>query len=233
MTLVAVTSLTACDAKAPSTNTAGPQPIASIQEIMQALVDPSADALWESVSTTVTSAGTDIKQPANNAEWIELRHLAVRVAEAANLLVSEGRVVAHAISKSDHLVAATLQIVHVFGLILLLTAQVILALRLFNLIFKLQPLPDIAQTALRIFWIGLALAFFSGALMFIASPKLYYFKWAFQLKMLLLAAGLIVQTTLLQRAVHRPSTALIRIAVTLSLLLWFGVGMAGRIIGFI
>jgi hypothetical protein len=143
--------------------------------------------------------------------------------------------IAHAISKSDHLVAATLQIVHVFGLILLLTAQLIIALRLLELAFKQLPRSHITAEATRIFWIGLALATISGILMFVATPKLYYFKWAFQLKMLLLVSALISQTTLFRHVVRHnfPSPGLARTAIGISLLLWFGVGMTGRIIGFI
>ncbi|WP_139826269.1 cytochrome c [Derxia lacustris] len=72
------------------------EPVASIQELMQSLVDPSADALWESVSTTVSAAGTEEHQPRSDAEWLELRFLALRLAEAGNLLAVDGRPVAHA-----------------------------------------------------------------------------------------------------------------------------------------
>lgn len=152
-----------------------------------------------------------------------------------NALLTEiqNSAIAHAISKSDHLVGAALQIVHVFGLILLLTAQVLITLRLLNLIFKQQPLPDITKTALRIFWLGLGIAALSGALMFIATPKLYYFKWIFQLKILLFAASLIIQVTVVRYALRNPSATLAKYSVAASLLLWFGVGMAGRIIGFV
>jgi hypothetical protein len=94
---VVALALTACGSKndTPAAATLL-QPVASIQEIMQAIVDPSADALWESVSSTVSSAGIEDKQPQNDAEWVELRHLALQIAEAGNLLVADGRVVAHA-----------------------------------------------------------------------------------------------------------------------------------------
>jgi hypothetical protein len=41
----------------------------SIQQTMDLLIDPSADALWESVGTSQTAAGTQIKAPKNDAEW--------------------------------------------------------------------------------------------------------------------------------------------------------------------
>lgn len=96
LAMMAALSLTACGDKQPTAAPPSPyQPVASIQEIMQAVVDPSADALWDAVSTTVTTAGEEKKQPRTAQEWIEVRHLAIRLVEASNLLVVDGRVVAH------------------------------------------------------------------------------------------------------------------------------------------
>jgi hypothetical protein len=109
LVFISVALLTACGTKNTPPVVATPQPVASIQEIMQAIVDPSADALWESVSSTVTSAGIEDKQPASEAEWLELRHLAIGIVEAANLLIADGRVVAHA--------GHTLEDAHVAGIL--------------------------------------------------------------------------------------------------------------------
>jgi hypothetical protein len=143
--------------------------------------------------------------------------------------------VAHAVSKSNHMVGAGLQIVHVLGFILLLAALLMLSLRLLGLILKKQPLPLVARDATRLIWVGLGAAVASGVLMFVSTPKLYYFNWAFELKMALFLAAIIVQLALFRRvaASESPSPALARTAVALSLLSWFGVGLAGRMIGFI
>lgn len=85
-----------------------PIPHASVQELMQMLVDPSADAIWESVQETVTAAGTESTQPQNDAEWLALRQHALRLIEAANLLQLEGRAVARP--------GATLEDAHVEGI---------------------------------------------------------------------------------------------------------------------
>ncbi|MFL6620961.1 MAG: cytochrome c [Povalibacter sp.] len=69
-------------------------PTASIQEIMNSQVDPAADFLWEAVSSETTAAGTVDHHPQNDAEWLELRHAAIRLVESSNLLVMEGRQVA-------------------------------------------------------------------------------------------------------------------------------------------
>ena len=82
--------------------------------------------------------------------------------------------------------------------------------------------------------VGLEMGVISGVLMFISSPRLYYYNKAFELKMLLLALAVLVQITL-QRTLVRaePAPGLARGSVVLALLCWFGVGLAGRIIGFI
>ncbi|WP_028311471.1 hypothetical protein [Derxia gummosa] len=102
--LVAALSLAACgpSASPPSTQAtpaaaaapAGYTPVATVQELMQGFVDPTADTLWESVSTTVTKAGVEEHRPQTDAEWHELSLLAMRLAEAGNLLALPDRKVA-------------------------------------------------------------------------------------------------------------------------------------------
>jgi hypothetical protein len=143
--------------------------------------------------------------------------------------------VAHAVSKSNHMVGAALQIIHVLGFILLLSSLVLISLRLLGLAFVGQPISRIGRDATRLIWVGLTLAVVSGTLMFVSSPRLYYYNPAFELKMLLLVVAVLVQVLLLRRvtANDSPTPALARTSVALSLLFWFGVGLAGRIIGFI
>jgi hypothetical protein len=72
------------------------KPSASIQDLMTSIVDPSADALWESVSTEMTSKGTEERQPRTEQEWLAVRHNAIALLEAGNLLMIDGRAVTHA-----------------------------------------------------------------------------------------------------------------------------------------
>jgi hypothetical protein len=67
------------------------QIIASIQELMDAVIDPSADALWDSVSITTTKKGTVFHQPHTDEEWQEARRHAIALIEGTNLLVMDGR----------------------------------------------------------------------------------------------------------------------------------------------
>jgi len=151
------------------------------------------------------------------------------------LTAIQNSTVAHAISKSNHMVAASLQIVHVIGFILLLSSIVLISLRLLGLAFTQQPISKVGRDSTRLIWIGLALTVASGTLMFVSSPRLYYYNPAFELKMLLLIAAVLIQVLLLRRvsASDSPTPALVRTTVALSLVSWFGVGLAGRIIGFI
>jgi hypothetical protein len=67
---------------------------AGIQDIMKDMIDPAADFLWESVSTTETAQGVEEKQPRSDEEWAEVRKHAIILAESANLLLLDGRHVA-------------------------------------------------------------------------------------------------------------------------------------------
>lgn len=66
-------------------------PYASIREIMEAEVDPAADAIWDSVQIEITVAGEQHKQPRNDKEWHAVRRSAVTLVESTNLLVADDR----------------------------------------------------------------------------------------------------------------------------------------------
>jgi uncharacterized protein DUF6644 len=141
----------------------------------------------------------------------------------------------HAISKSNHLLIAGFQVFHVIGFVLLLAALVLISLRLLGLILQQQTVPHVARQALRLLWSGLALAVISGTLMFIGSPRHYFYNPAFDVKMLLLVIAVIIQAGLFHKVANStaPSRWLARTSVALSLALWFAVSMAGRAIGFV
>lgn len=67
---------------------AGPvfTPVASILELMQEMVDPIGDALFESVSVVITAQGSKETKPRTDAEWFKVRNDAIQLAEAGNLL---------------------------------------------------------------------------------------------------------------------------------------------------
>lgn len=96
-TLAIAVALAACAKTEDSPVAATPSPIkltAGIQDIMKDLIEPAAEFLWESVSTTTTAAGEEEKQPRTDEEWAEVRKQALIIAESANLILLPGRHVA-------------------------------------------------------------------------------------------------------------------------------------------
>ena len=74
---------------------AGMKTSASILDLMIEPIDTHADALWETVATVSTIEGTRDVHPETDEEWAELRRKAHVLMEASNLLVLDGRRVAH------------------------------------------------------------------------------------------------------------------------------------------
>lgn len=98
-----VTAQSGQAATPPPAPTSPLKPIAGVQDVMASMIDPAADFLWESVSTTVTRGKTVEKQPHTDAEWAEVRRQAIILTEGANLIMMDGRHVVKEGSKlEDH-----------------------------------------------------------------------------------------------------------------------------------
>lgn len=74
----------------------GPQPppfrpVADVKQLMQAVIDPAADELWESTSWVITANGTEERMPRSDAEWTAVRNHAIEITEAGNLLMMAPR----------------------------------------------------------------------------------------------------------------------------------------------
>ena len=77
------------------------RPTGTIKDLMDSVVDPNADFLWDAVATTVSAKGIDEKLPRTDEEWKEVRRHAVALVEATNLLIMPGRRVAKVGEKAD------------------------------------------------------------------------------------------------------------------------------------
>jgi hypothetical protein len=77
-------------------------PKATFREVMESIVEPSADFLWESVATIVTAKGVDRKVPHTDEEWLELHKRAIALVEVTNLLLIPNRHVAKPGEKADN-----------------------------------------------------------------------------------------------------------------------------------
>jgi hypothetical protein len=68
-------------------------PVASVKQIMKGIVAPAATTVFNSVSTTVTTKGTEEKAPETDAEWEEVGNAAAALSESGNLLLMPGRAI--------------------------------------------------------------------------------------------------------------------------------------------
>jgi hypothetical protein len=67
---------------------------ATVREIMASIVVPSADFMFNAVSSSVTPKGVEEKSPKTDEEWADVRHRAVSIMEASDLILMPGRHVA-------------------------------------------------------------------------------------------------------------------------------------------
>src|ERR1041385_3991344 len=68
-------------------------PIASTKQIMYGIVSPTSNAIFQSVQTNVTRAGVEEIFPKNDEEWALLGAQAASLAEAGNMLMTDGRAI--------------------------------------------------------------------------------------------------------------------------------------------
>lgn len=83
---------TACNSKAPLAPQAPDlSRLATIKDIMDSMVEPSGDFVFESVQEISDEHGITEKAPKTNAEWEAVRRHLFVLLEAPNLLTMEGR----------------------------------------------------------------------------------------------------------------------------------------------
>src|SRR3954468_5990015 len=63
------------------------KPVADTKLLMQSIVDPNADLVWDAVKTIDTPTGTEEIRPRSDEQWAAVRNAAVTVAESGNLLM--------------------------------------------------------------------------------------------------------------------------------------------------
>lgn len=62
-----------------------------LKQVMEWVLDPAADAIWDSVKSISTEAGTQEIAPGNDEQWATVRNGAATLMEGANLLLLPGR----------------------------------------------------------------------------------------------------------------------------------------------
>lgn len=138
------------------------------------------------------------------------------------------------ISSQDHLFGAFYQLVHIVGLVMVLSSIVLICLRVLGIGVRYLSLRQITQATGSLIGWGLVLLAVSGVLIFIPAATNYYPNSVFWGKFVLLVLALILHYTLywgIGQSERQPVAA--KLAAVFSLVLWFSVAFAGRFIGFV
>ena len=133
-----------------------------------------------------------------------------------------------------------LESIHVVGLALVFGTIAILDLRLLGVASTDRPVSRLMADLLKWTWAAFAVTALTGGLMFSTNALVYFHNTFFRAKMILLVlAGLnmlVFELTARKtidrwdRASTTPSSA--KVVATISLVIWIGVIVAGRVIGF-
>ena len=63
------------------------EPATEIGDMMAWLLEPAADAVWDSAGEIITAEGVEDLAPANDAEWEQVRNQGALISELGNLLL--------------------------------------------------------------------------------------------------------------------------------------------------
>jgi hypothetical protein len=145
----------------------------------------------------------------------------------------------HVIQTTKWVIPA-LQTIHILSVAVVFSSAVLVDLRLWRLLNRDVPLPEMARRFLPTIWPVLLVLLITGSLLIIGEPKRSLLNSAFYLKMALLAAA-IVLTAWLQWSLSsspnfwdkdRGRRMAGQLAATLSILVWCGILFAGRWIAY-
>jgi hypothetical protein len=137
-------------------------------------------------------------------------------------------------------VIPTLQTIHILSVAVVFSSAVLVDLRLWRLLNRDMPLPDVARRFLPVIWPVLLVLLITGSLLIIGEPKRSLLNSAFYLKMVLLAVA-IVLTAWLQWSLssspnfwdrNRGRRIAGQLAATVSMVVWCGILFAGRWIAY-
>ena len=132
---------------------------------------------------------------------------------------------------------AVVEMVHLLAIAALGGSVLLIDLRLLGVILKGESAKNIGRDLGRILLGSLVVLVLSGIGLLAEESMKCYFSPAFRWKMALLASSIVFYFTLHRRALNRASTSSPgigqRTIAVVSMMLWLGVGVAGRAIGLI
>jgi hypothetical protein len=128
---------------------------------------------------------------------------------------------------------AVFEMIHLLGLTMVLGSLMVLDLRLFGVGMR-QRAAELARDLGAWMLSGLAIILISGVLLFFGEPMKLYSSPSFHVKIGLLGLAILFQFTIIRGVASRETSPFLsKLAGAVSLTLWFGVGLAGRGIGFL
>jgi hypothetical protein len=133
---------------------------------------------------------------------------------------------------------AVIEAIHLLALAVIGGAVLVVDLRLLGLAFQRQKVGDVARVAQPWFLWSLFWMLLTGFVLFLSlAASKYYVHDYFWVKMYFLAAAMIFSFTVRHWIVmgneSRANSALGKLVAVVSILLWSGVGFAGKAIGYI
>jgi uncharacterized protein DUF6644 len=131
----------------------------------------------------------------------------------------------------------SIEIIHLLALGVLGGTILIINLRLLGVRFRNAPVSDLARE-LQPWMVGsLVVQLVSGFFLFSSEAEKMYGNWAFRAKMVSLALAIVFTFTLYRKVTlsedEQMSPVWSKVVALISLLLWTGVGLAGRAIGYV
>jgi len=137
-------------------------------------------------------------------------------------------------------VIPTLQIIHILGVAVIFTSAILVDLRIWRLLQRDAPLPDVARRFLPTIWPVLLILLITGGLLIVGEPRRSLLNFTFYFKMALLAVALLLTGGLQWSLSAAPEfwdkdrgrRMAGRLVATVSVLLWCGVLFAGRWIAY-
>ena len=144
----------------------------------------------------------------------------------------------HTIQTTGWIIPA-LQTVHILCVAVLFSSAVLVDLRIWRLLQRDVPLPDVGRRFLPLIWPVVLVLLGTGSLLIIGEPRRSLLNTSFYIKMALLAFALAL-TGLLQWSLSSPGfwdkdrgrRIAGRLAATASILAWSGIIFAGRFIAY-
>jgi putative copper export protein len=144
----------------------------------------------------------------------------------------------HAIQTTGWIIPA-LQTIHILCVAVLFSSAVLVDLRIWRLLQRDVPLPDVGRRFLPLIWPVVLVLLVTGSLLIVGEPRRSLLNTSFYIKMALLAFALVL-TGLLQWSLSSPGfwdkdrsrRIAGRFAATASILAWCGIIFAGRFIAY-